>query len=203
MSTMLVTLTAATMTVCLMLLVQGNFGKEAKVFESTSPLDDTVSQSGFWPKSERKVRLWTLPGVSICSRFNYKRLMRWQSQLMQIGPWPDWWMMFLFIGYRATFVGFGNVGKLFWIMSFSEIDIDVMDCNHIDSFGGIPSWVIMEKNTEEFMLWSANRWHHICLSYKASTSRIMVVKVGIYMLFDVLIKSLNIKHAFVIDKWRS
>ena len=84
-------------------------------------------------------------GISICGRFNYRRIAG-SNQLIQIEtPGAFMWS---FMGYQGSFMQFGYI-----------------------------NWVIKEVPSNNFRLWSTNRWHQICWSFNRQTSFLMFVKV--------------------------
>ncbi len=135
----------------------GNISSErVEVFKSTLPVGNVQSMSGLQLMTDKdNVDLNRKFGFSLCARFNFKRLLLSKSTIVRIGTVSDWHLAFVFPGYQSSFIAFGN-----W-----------------DEYGSTPGWILQEKGSSDFMLWSTNRWHHICLSYKTSTSHITLVKV--------------------------
>ncbi len=135
--------------------------KPLKVYQSTAPLSNDKVLSGLTllPPEGSNFILKDMPGITICCRFNFKRLVFLKSFVMMIQPPGNpapWELAFFFAGYQMSFMGFGNS----------------------DSRGSVPSWIMKDKEEEDFLTWTANRWHHICYAYTATTSWIQLIKVG-------------------------
>ena len=141
------------------------FSTQIKVYKSTVSSDDEPVLSGLVLKNDsiKNIALTDLRGVSFCARFNYMRLMGPETPLLWIksnkSP-TDWQLTYFLIGYDSSFMAFGNQ----------------------DDNGDIPSWIIKEENSQEYTVWAANKWHHVCYSYSASTSRIQLIKVRTVLL---------------------
>ncbi len=129
-----------------------------KVYESTLPLRDEDSLSGLRLKTkDTNIDIADLSGISICAVFNFKRLLLTSSKLMTIQSPDQVWSLFNFmIGYEFSFFNFGNS----------------------DAFGSSTSWIMRLQFKETFIMWSTNRWHHICVSYTKSTSHISLIMVS-------------------------
>ncbi len=133
--------------------------KMMKMYESTSSLSDPRPISGLkLANVSDNVDVTGLPGFTICGRFNFKRLMHGQTRMFQIEsvePGKSWRMMFFLIGYERSFFSFGTK----------------------DETGSSPSWIMKEVGREDFMIWSTNRWHQICIAFQLRTNHITLIKV--------------------------
>ncbi len=142
------------------------FASDIKVYTSTAPLNDEQVLSGLLLQDNTSnIELTQLPGLSICVRFNFKRLLDSKSVLYRIESGEleqqSWKFANFVIGYSASSIGFGK-----------------------DHIGSVPSWIITEKdNHDDFSLWSPNKWHHVCMSYERFDSYISVVMVRMRVVF--------------------
>ncbi len=97
-----------------------------------------------------------LSGLSICLRFNLRRLINESGWLVEWqSPDMDWSLFKVAVGYRKSTVAFGNN----------------------DTFGSMPSWIIRVQGEEGFNIWSTNKWHHLCFSFRASDKKVTFIKV--------------------------
>ncbi len=132
--------------------------KQVKVYESTSPLYATKVLSGLQLSNPNlDVDIGKMPGISYCIRFNYKRLMHSKSRLagVQSKDW-SWSLLQFLVGYWYSFTAFGTY----------------------DELRGIPGWIQQVVGAKNFLMWSANRWHHICVSFAKKDNHIMFIKVS-------------------------
>ena len=129
--------------------------KLLSVFESMSSMDDFNPVSGIHlVNASSNVDIASISGLSVCARFDYKRLMH-EKTVMLILETSSWRLLTLMAGYQVSFVNFGTT----------------------DQYGSSPGWIMQERDSGSFLMWSANRWHHFCLSYTAETSHIVLIKV--------------------------
>ena len=93
-------------------------------------------------------------GFSFCVKFNY-RVLGWDSKLVSIGCSNEFNVdcIWIPVGYYLTFVGVGNFN---WILKQS------------DSIG---------VENDNFLVWTTNQWHQVCLAFDASTSMLSFIKV--------------------------
>ena len=139
--------------VLLLIVIPARADKLKTFFESISAVGTNQVLSGL--QFAGNVQQQKLTDLSICGRFQYKTLAGARSRFMFIQSPTDWSLFKLGVGYKSSFVGFGN---------------------H-DSHGSMPSFILQDVNSESYMIWSTNRWHHFCLSFRMSSSHLKVVKV--------------------------
>ena len=129
--------------------------REIVVFKSSLQLDNQRYLSGLRLKTTRNNQpIQSFKGFSLCGRFNYQRLLGSQTRLFFIKD-HDWQLFFFKLDYDESFVSFGNV----------------------DHTGSAPSWINGELPDSNFVMWSTQRWHSVCFSFKASNSYVAIVKV--------------------------
>ena len=140
----------------LILLLFLNSALSLQVYYSILPTNNKYQISGmkYLPENQKNVSFTN--NLSFCARFNYKilnkLLFRTYSQSSSKNSF-----IYLKIGYPQTFFSFG----------------DRVKGNY--SFG---SWALKDPKTNEFNIWFAYKWHHICLAYNLGSSHIAFVKVS-------------------------
>ena len=65
-----------------------------------------------------------------------------------------------------------------------------------DSFFGFANsnWVVKDLQSNNFLIWTANRWHHVCFSFNRQTNRLLLVKDGQKTSVNYVKKNLNLTH---------
>ena len=130
-----------------------------KIYHSTLPISRNSGLSGLKYKNEPKKDINFNDGLTACARFNYKKLGR-KAWLFDFGTngGDDREFLWFRIAYPATWFGLGNKkgGK-----------------------GYVSSWVLQDPKTENYNIWYANKWHHVCIAFDAKRSHIAVIKVCI------------------------
>ena len=88
-------------------------------------------------------------GFTFCEKFNYRVLGRY-SVLVSIGCENGVHVdcIWTFVGYKLTFVGLGNF-----------------------------NWILKDPINDDFLPWTTNRWHQVCLSFDNKDSKLTFVKV--------------------------
>ena len=114
----------------------------------------------------------------MCIRFNYKKLNSGDlARILAIGnphtfiAKPGEWtadFVYMYARYPATWFGFGYLDK---------------------GDGYYSSYVLEDPEKKTFMLFQANRWHHVCVAFSKETLRISYIKVNAFM-FLLLLKSI-------------
>ncbi len=139
------------------------------VYKSTAPINNTNHVlSGLRIKNgPTNISVSHLPGLSICVRFNFKILMDMRSILYQIESSitedPSWKLAYFIGGDKITFLGFGK-----------------------DYLGNIPNWIVEKKTDDGINYLTANRWHHVCMSFDVLGSYIKVVLVSSNIVLPLL-----------------
>ncbi len=142
------------------------------VFESISALDSNRKLSGLHLKANKtSVSLSNFDGLTICGRFDFKSLNQARSQFISIWS-PSWSVLKIEIGYQLSFFGFGNN----------------------DTHGSMPSYMLqdVEQDDNDYMIWSANKWHHMCIAYEKTQSYIRCIKVKRTMRFLILLPNMQL-----------
>lgn len=52
------------------------------------------------------------------------------------------------------------------------------------------NWIVRDVHKNSFSIWTAQRWHHICLSFDRNTSHLLFIKVGwdlLHSWFDLVL----------------
>ena len=96
--------------------------------------------------------------LSACVRINYKRFKSYTGATI------------LHFGDIALARPFVNLAAGYpW--TFPDLGIYLKE-------KGYDNWILREL-PDNFIVWTTNKWHHVCLSYSKVNSRIIVVKVQI------------------------
>ena len=124
-----------------------------KVYSSLyKPVEQLSGLSGLKYKNSNQIET-KANSLTICARFNFLRL-GLNSYLLYIRQPNDIHFLKLRITYPYTFLHLGNVGKY-----------------HASS-----SWILQDI-TNDYVIFRASTWHHICLAYDSKRSHIAFVKV--------------------------
>ena len=125
-----------------------------KVYHSTLSTDDNKKTSGLKYLLGHHKNISFTNNLSFCARFNYKRL-----NVMLFRTYSKNKFETPFINLRITYpTAFFSIG----------------DRLKENSFG---SWILNDPKTNEFVIWYAYQWHHVCFAYKSVSSHIALVKV--------------------------
>ena len=49
--------------------------------------------------------------------------------------------------------------------------------------GYFSNWIMKDPKTNQFNIWYADHWHHLCIRYAKATSSIAIVKVSLSLCF--------------------
>ncbi len=134
--------------------------EKVTVYKSNSTLNSQEHVlSGMLLKNGRtNVNVNQLRGLTICVRFNFQILMDRRSVLYQIESGgaedPSWKLAYFIGGDTVNFLGFGK-----------------------DLLGDIPNWIVEKKTEDGVSYLTANRWHHLCMTYRATDTYIQVILV--------------------------
>ena len=143
------------MKICIMLLVTSSCA--LKIYHSTLPISSNSGVSGLKYKNEQNKDFDFDEGLTVCARFNYKKL-GGKAWLFDFDKQEGIGKSFLWfrIMYPATWFGFGNYG------------------------GGkrYSSWALKDPRNNNYNIWYANRWHHVCIAFDKRRSHIAVIKVS-------------------------
>ena len=128
-----------------------------KVYHSTLSTNENKPTSGLKYLQGHKKNISFTNNLSFCARFNYKRL-----------------NVMLFMAYsknkfETPFIHF----RITYPQAFFAIGNRLEE----NSFG---SWTLNDPKTNEFVIWYAYQWHHVCFAYKSVSSHIALVKVYFY-----------------------
>ena len=95
--------------------------------------------------------------LSTCIRFNYKRLGSGNEARVFAFDWPGSArnLLYFYARYPHTWMSLGLY-------------------ENSTAFGG---YIIGES--DKYIVWAPQRWHHICLSYDKQTAKISLVKVSV------------------------
>ena len=145
------------MKLCIMIFITTS--SALKIYRSSLPISNTSGLSGLKYKNEPNKNIDFKDGFTACARFNYKKL-GGKAWLFDFGTngGDDREFLWFRIAYPATWFGLGNKkgGK-----------------------GYVSSWVLQDPKTENYNIWYANKWHHVCIAFDAKRSHIAVIKVCI------------------------
>ena len=128
-----------------------------KIYHSTLSVSSNSGLSGLKYINAQNVDIDFNEGITICARFNYKKLgeKAWLFDLDRKGKGkPFLWFRIM---YPNTWFGFGRYDK---------------------GRGYYSSWVLKDPKTQNYNIWFANRWHHVCIAFDAKRSHIAVIKVS-------------------------
>ena len=128
-----------------------------KIYHSTLSVSSNSGLSGLKYKHVQNGNLNFNDGITICARFNYKKLgeKAWLFDFDRKGKGkPFLWFRIM---YPNTWFGFGRYDK---------------------GRGHYSSWALKDPKTQNYNIWYANRWHHICIAFDAKRSHIAVIKVS-------------------------
>ena len=53
--------------------------------------------------------------------------------------------------------------------------------------GYFSNWIMKDPKTNQFNIWYADHWHHLCIRYAKATSSIAIVKVSLMLYFKGLV----------------
>ena len=141
-------------------VISTSAGSEVQIFKSTlrpTTTKQNVEVGLILDKtSMMSTSIMTLTnGFTFCVRFNY-RVLGWDSKLVSLGCTNEFNVDCIWIpaGYDLTFVGIGNFN---WILKKSD-----------DSKG---------LKTDDFLVWTTNQWHQICLTFDTTSSVVSFIKV--------------------------
>ena len=140
----------------LILLLFLNSAFSLQVFYSILPTNNTYQISGMKYQPENQKNVSFTNNLSFCARFNYrilnKLLFRTFSQSRSENSF-----IYIKIGYPQTFFSIGD---------------------RINGNNSFDSWALKDPKTNEFNIWFAYKWHHICLAYHSGSSHVAFVKVS-------------------------
>ena len=147
---------------CFLLLLK--YSNSLILYQSTIPMQiDKVSGLHFLNDYSSKVDDHNL---SACVRINYKRFKSYTGATI------------LHFGDIALARPFVNLAAGYpW--TFPDLGIYLKE-------KGYDNWILREL-PDNFIVWTTNKWHHVCLSYSKVNSRIIVVKVQISLFNYMLI----------------
>ncbi len=138
------------------------------VIQSITPLTERgVFLSGVHLKPELKNNSYSIKtgsGIAFCTRFNFRRLISFGKSVVLTVATNDWQLLSFGIGYRYSFVSFGNR----------------------DETGSAPSWLVGLSGLSdsiEYSIWTTNRWISVCIAFNISRNVINVVKVNAIAIF--------------------
>ena len=114
-----------------------------KVYQSLLPPESQFGLAGLKLKTTDYNGVALSNSLTICARFNFGRLQN--SILFDIANKKNEHYTNLQIKYPNTWLRFGD------------------SRNGPKSFA---SWVMQDPVTEEYTIFFANKWHHLCLSYE-------------------------------------
>ena len=124
-----------------------------KIYSSLfKPVEQLSGLSGLKFENTNQIET-NAKSLTICARFNFLRLGT-NSYLLYIRQPNDIHFLKLRITYPYTFFHLGNVGEY-----------------HASS-----SWILQDI-TNDYVIFRASTWHHICLAYDSKRSHIAFVKV--------------------------
>ena len=127
-----------------------------KVYSSVfKPVVQSSGLSGIKYKNPNQNETLKINGnsLTICGRFNFLRLGT-NSYLLYIWQPNNIHFLKLRITYPYTFLHLGNVGE----------------------YHAYSSWILQDI-TNDYVIFRASTWHHICLAYDSKRSHIAFVKV--------------------------
>lgn len=139
---------------CFLLLLK--YSNSLILYQSTIPMQiEKVSGLHFLNDHSSKVDGHNL---SACVRINYKRFKSYTgATILHFG---DITLARPFVNLAAGYP---------W--TFPDLGIYLKE-------KGYDNWILREL-PDNFIVWTTNKWHHVCLSYSKVNSRIIVVKVQI------------------------
>lgn len=114
-----------------------------------------------YAKSEGQIVQPSMKSFTTCVRFFYKTL---GHRLIYFGSgYNDRYFLWLSANYPHTWWGLGNyeLGKEYY-----------------------SNWILKHPQTNDFSIWKTNFWHHLCISFSASTSIISFVLDGLILKHD-------------------
>ena len=129
-----------------------------KVYHSTLSTNNNKQTSGLKYLLAHHKNISFSNNLSFCARFNYKRL-----NVMLLRTYSKNKIETPFIHLRIT---------------YPQAFFAIGDRLKKNSFG---SWTLNDPKTNEFVIWYAYQWHHVCFAYKSVSSHIALVKVCFYV----------------------
>ncbi len=132
--------------------------RQIHLFESTEFVNKDKILSGLHLISQQdKLTVSRFDGFAMCGRINFRQLVDSRSKFSRIRSDQEWNLFGLGVEYTTSFLSFGNYGE---------------------GTRSAPSWILAEvAKPEEFKVWSTNRWHSLCFSFRASGKHASFVKV--------------------------
>ena len=132
-----------------------------KIYHSIPKNEETTGEeSGFRYSKQQNLNIGqiTKNNLTFCIRFNYKTLE--DILLFKFKPKiSESKFTYLHIVYPKSFFGLGLTND---------------DGQSVSS-----SWILKNPDTNDFNIWFAFKWHHVCFAYESTKSHISVVKVNI------------------------
>ena len=130
-----------------------------KMFSSKDNDDEENVISGLRYKSKQDEKRPVLSNsLTVCIRFNIKRLGSWRNlaSIIQIGN--EKFYLFWFVAqYPESWIGLGN-------------------SNHGKE--SVIGRILYDPKRKSYPMWKLYVWHHICMSYSKKSSHISFVKVS-------------------------
>ena len=137
----------------LLIVLKLQLGQTLVTYQSTLPISAIAPISGLSLLKESIKRDTNFTnGITICIRFNYRKLGKRMAIFTHQKQGTEDWKYF----YVRTEAGYDQ-GTFF-------------------HFGGL-NWIVKDMVKNSFILWSTNRWHSVCVSFDHYTSHIRFVKV--------------------------
>ena len=125
-----------------------------KLYKSNLPFLNESENSGLHYTNEHEGFTFS-NSITFCLRFKYQRLFKDPKILLIQEPHANNNFLMLNAQYPHTWFHFGNV--------------------YYESARS--NWILKDPVKNNFNIWYANKWQHLCISYSKLTSYISVVKV--------------------------